>query len=81
MAVLGATGGVLWATLDTTVGCSVIPLGKEFTLFIMGACWQGGTILLGTAVLIVVCTVGSGRGGAEEGEAEKGGAVILVTTA
>lgn len=56
MAVLGVTGGVIWATLEVTEGCSAIPPGREFTLFVTGACGQGGAILLGTAVLIVVCT-------------------------
>lgn len=84
MVVLGATGGVIWATLEAALACSVIPPGNEFTLFITGACGQGGVILLGTAGLIVVCTgtVGWGKttGGAEEGGAEKGGAVILGAT-
>lgn len=73
---------MIWAALEATVGWSVIPPEKEFTLFIMGVCWQGGAILLGTPALTVVCagTVGGGKPaeGAEEGGAEKGGATILV---
>lgn len=76
MAVLGATGGVICATLEATAGCSVIPPGKEITLFITGACWQSGAMLLGAAVLTVVCTgtVGWGKTAevAEEGGDEKG---------
>lgn len=68
MAVLGVAGGVIWATLEVTGGCSAIPPGKE--------CWQGRAMLLGTAVLIAVCTgtVGWGKtaDGEEEGGAEKG---------
>lgn len=51
MPVLGTTGGVVWATLEATLTCSVIPPGNEFALFITGACWQGGVTLL-----MVVCT-------------------------
>lgn len=77
MPVLGAAGGMIWATLEATLTCSVIPPGNEFALLITGACWQGGAILLVTDVLIAVCTgaVGGGKtaGGAEEGGVEKGG--------
>lgn len=72
MAVLGATGGVIWAMLEATIGCSVIPTGREFTLFIMLACWQGGATLPGTAVLIVVCTGTVGWGKTPEGDEECG---------
>lgn len=80
MAVLGAPGGVTWATLGATLAWSGIPPGKEFALVITGACWQGGGTLLGTGALTVV-DWGNTAGGAEEGGAEKGGAVILVATA
>lgn len=76
MAALGVTGGAIWVTPETTIGCSVIPTGKAFPLFITKACWHGGATLPGTAVLMVVGTGTVGWGKTpeedEEGGAEKG---------
>lgn len=70
MIVLGVTTGVIWPTLETTMGCSAIP--TEITLLTTGACWQGGAMLLGTAVLLIVVCTGKTPEGAEQGGAWKG---------